>query len=92
MSASSFIISLTILLAIFFLRFKITSILNDEQKKIKIQSEWIVYIVTVLLIVVISLAMLRDTGGSTALSDGFNSVSTHINERPNPMFDINTYW
>ena len=93
MTPTVFVASLTILLVIFFLRKKMTNGINSYfDLSIKFQSEWIVYVVFVLLVVVISLGMLLDTKTEGALSKGFSNMEPSVNQRPNPLFDINTYW
>ncbi len=93
MTPMLFVSSLVVLLVIFFLRDKTSNIINDKLNlSFKFQSEWIVYLVSILLIITISLGMLLDTQTEGALSKGFSSMEPSAKQRPNPLFDINTYW
>lgn len=92
MTENSFVLSLSILLIIFLMRKRITLFLNDNfEFKYKIQSEWIVYILTVLFIVVISMGMLLDDTKSkySNISDGFENIRSKAEEKPHRWFDIN---
>ncbi|MEA3498130.1 MAG: hypothetical protein U9R16_03625 [Campylobacterota bacterium] len=93
MSGLAFIISIAILLIIFILRFKITNFIN-ESFNFNFQSEWIVYILTIIFIIVIAMGMLMDDTKKKygEVSEGFKNLKPKQDDRPNPMFDINTYW
>ncbi|MEA3383607.1 MAG: hypothetical protein U9Q20_02885 [Campylobacterota bacterium] len=91
MTENSFILSLTILLIIFFMRNKITSAINENFNfKYKIQSEWIVYILTIFFIAVISAGMLLDDTKNkySDISNSFENIRTQINEKPKSIFDF----
>jgi len=95
MTNLSFALSFAILVIIFLLRLKITDIINESYKpKTTFQSEWIVYILSVLFVALILMGMLMDntTQKYSDLSNGFEKLQSRPNDRPNPMFDINTYW
>jgi hypothetical protein len=78
-----------------FLRFKITNLINENfSLNSKFQSEWIVYALTVFFIIVIAMGMLMDNTKSKygQVSEGFQNLKPKKDTRPNPLFDINTYW
>ena len=92
MTGSLFTFSLLFLLTIFFLRHKIVNFINSSfELEYKIQSEWIVYILTILFIVVISAGMLLDNTKEkyANISDGFEKIRSKNDEQPMRFFDIN---
>jgi hypothetical protein len=98
MTFSTFILSLTVLFIILLNRKKITSVINekfysDETKANKFQSEWIVYILTILFIAVISMGMLMDNTKEKygQISEDFQKLKPQHDEssRPHRWFDIN---
>ena len=92
MSSLVFSLSLIIIFAILLLRFKIVNFIN-KNFDIDFQSEWIVYFLTIIFIVVIAMGMLLDDKSTkNKLSDGFKNITPTQSNKPNPMFDINTYW
>ena len=92
MSALVFSLSLIIIVAILLLRFKIVNFIN-KNFNVDFQSEWIVYFLTIVFMIVIAMGMLLDdTSTKNKLSDGFKKITPSQSNRPNPMFDINTYW
>ena len=92
MSSLVFSLSLIIILGILLLRFKIVNFIN-KNFDIDFQSEWIVYFLTIIFIVVIAMGMLLDDKSrKNKLSDGFKNITPTQSNKPNPMFDINTYW
>ena len=92
MSFNLFILSLTVIIILLLIRFKIVKLINKNFDT-DFQSEWIVYFLTIAFIVVIAMGMLLDdTSSPNKLSDGFKNMKPSSNDRPNPMFDINTYW
>ena len=92
MSSLVFSLSLIIILGILLLRFKIVNFIN-KNFDIDFQSEWIVYFLTIIFIVVIAMGMLLDDKSTkNKLSDGFKNITPTQSNKPNPMFDINTYW
>jgi len=87
-----FSLSLIIILVILLLRFKIVNFIN-KNFDVDFQSEWIVYFLTIVFIVVIAMGMLLDDKSTkNKLSDGFKNITPKQSNKPNPMFDINTYW
>jgi len=93
MTPTIFMSSLLFLLTIFFSRKMITKYINSKYDlKHKIQSEWIVYTLSFLFIIIISLGMLLDPPKEGALSKGFDKLEPSANKRPNPLFDVNTYF
>jgi hypothetical protein len=91
-SSLVFSLSLIIILGILLLRFKIVNFIN-KNFDIDFQSEWIVYFLTIIFIVVIAMGMLLDDKSTkNKLSDGFKNITPTQSNKPNPMFDINTYW
>ena len=93
MTGLVFSISIAIILAIFLLRFKITTFIN-ESFDFKFQSEWIVYILSIVFIIIISMGMLMDETKDkySDVSEGFKNLKPKQDDKPNPVFDINTYW
>ena len=92
MTLNSFILSLTVLLLIFFMRQKLTQFLNENFTfKNKIQSEWIVYILSILFIIVISMGMLLDNTKDkyADISDSFEKIRSQADTKPHRWFDIN---
>jgi uncharacterized membrane protein YhaH (DUF805 family) len=95
MTETSFALSLIILLLIFLMRFKITEFLNENLKvNFKFQSEWVVYFITITFMVVVIVGMLLDDTKNKygEVSEGFKNLKPKQDTRPNPLFDINTYW
>lgn len=95
MNITSFLLSLSILVIIFLMRKEIVSIIN-KKFNLQIGSEIIVYIISIFFIIIIGVGMLRD-GTKEKYSDigeGIKSLDPQNDEkaRPNPLFDIDTYW
>ena len=95
MTDMSFVLSIIILTLIFLVRMKIVEMINNNfNLKTKVESEWVVYFITFAFIIVIIAGMLLDGTKKkySSVSDGFEKIQSRPNDRPNPMFDINTYW
>lgn len=90
MSLLAFSLSLIIILTVLLLRFKIVALIN-KNFDIDFQSEWLVYFLTIVFIIVIAMGMLFDDS-TNKLSEGFKNMKPSQSDKPNPMFDINTYW
>ena len=96
MNGVFFIVSLVILTTILISRHKIVEYL-DEQFYIQIQSEIIVYILTVLFIAVIAGGMLLDDTKAkySKISENYDKMRpkgpSESDGRPHRYFDINTY-
>jgi hypothetical protein len=96
MNGIIFIVSLVILTTLLLSRHKIVDYL-DEHFYITIQSEIIVYILTVLFIGVIAAGMLLDNTKSkySNISQNYDKLRPQFNNskanRPHRYFDINTY-
>jgi len=91
MTGTLFVLSLVFLLIIFFIRHKIVNVINSNfELENKIQSEWIVYILTILFIAVISAGMLLDNTKEkyANISDGFEKIRSKNVEQPMRFFDI----
>ncbi|MEA3553192.1 MAG: hypothetical protein U9R39_02185 [Campylobacterota bacterium] len=93
MSGLAFSISLLVILVVLLLRFKIVNFIN-KNFDVDFQSEWIVYFLTIIFIMVIAMGMLLDDTKNKygQVSEGFKNLKPKQEDRPNPMFDINTYW
>ncbi len=92
MTENSFILSLTILLIVFLMRHRLTLFLNESfEFKSKIQSEWIVYILTILFIAVISIGMLMDDTKNkySDISDSFEEYRLKVQNKSGGLFNIN---
>ena len=94
MTVVSFLLSLTILLIIFIVRQEIVNIINMKFNT-KLETQTIVYIISVVFIIIITLGMLM--GGTEKKFGNIGSGIENLNKqdenaRPHPMFDINTYW
>ena len=91
-----FIVSLAILTIILVSRHKIVEYL-DEQFYIRVQSEVIVYILTIFFIAVIAAGMLLDDTKEkySQISKNYDKMKpkgpSESDERPHRYFDINTY-
>lgn len=85
-----FFSALIILTSLFLLRRKITNYLY-RKFEINIESEIIVYIVSVLFIAVILMGMLMDDTKAkySSISNSFNSIQTQSSDKPHRWFDIN---
>ncbi|MEA3315886.1 MAG: hypothetical protein U9Q30_08535 [Campylobacterota bacterium] len=95
MTIISFLLSLAILVIVFIIRKEIVTILN-KKFNLKIESEIIVYIISIFFIIIIGVGMLTD-GTKEKYSDigaGIENLGPKDDEnsRPHPMFDIDTYW
>jgi len=95
MTGISFVLSIIILTIIFLVRIKIVEMINNNfNLKTKVESEWVVYFIVFVFIIVIIAGMLLD-GTKKKYGDvsaGFEKIQSRPNDRPNPMFDVNTYW
>ena len=91
MTAISYIIYLVILLIIFLFKEQLTDYLNLKlNMDIKIKSVWIIYFLSVIFVIITSLAML--IANNSEVTDGFKNLKPSAQNKPNPMFDINTDW
>ncbi len=92
MEETSFVLSLVTLVIILLLRKRLTAFLNESLTlSYKIQSEWIVYILTILFMIVIGVGMLMDDTKKkyANISESFEKVRTMPDDKPHPWFDIN---
>ena len=91
-----FVISLVVLTTILVSRHKIVEYL-DEQFYIQLESEIIVYILTILFAVVIAAGMLLDDTKAkySKISENYDKMRpkapSESDKRPHRYFDINTY-
>ncbi|MEA2017207.1 MAG: hypothetical protein U9N59_02055 [Campylobacterota bacterium] len=96
MNELMFVVSLAVLITIFFSRHKIVEYL-DEQFYIQLDSEIIVYILTVLFIAVIAAGMLLDDTKAkySNISENYDKMRpkgpSEADKRPHRYFDVNTY-
>jgi hypothetical protein len=99
MSPSFFFIGLTVLFILLLLRQNIANFLNkkfelpNEYSSYKIETEWIVYLLAFLLIVLITYGMIMGVTdnpfGNVTVGGGIENMGDSPNQKPHRLFDIN---
>ena len=87
-----FAIAFALIIFIFVTRHKIVDYFSYNLN-IRIESEVIVYILTVFVIMLVLAGMLLDNTKEkySGISENYDKMKTPANERPHRYFDINTY-
>lgn len=93
MAAEDFLLHVVMIFSIFIVRNKIAALLNDKlQLFFKFKSEWISYILTVWLVIVLVFGMLYNEEvpfGSMSVSGGIENLEHSDDKKPHRFFDIN---
>ncbi len=98
MSESQFLLILLILGLIYGFENKITSYINKkffEDIDFKLNSKYLSYILALILALTLVFGMLLGTKTKKTFSNvsqGFEKARSPGEDRPHPLFDIDTYW
>ncbi len=99
MSESLFGVVLIVLGIIYGLKDYVTNLINEELEKndssFKLKSEYVSYLLFIVLAVTLVFGMMLGTKTKTTfdnVSSGFEKVRAKDDGRPHPLFDIDTYW
>jgi hypothetical protein len=99
MNNTQFVLILLILAIIYSLKDYITDKINQyifpNTKKIHFKSIYLSYILFFILLISLVLGMQNSqqtVKKYSNVSDGFKKIRSKDKDRPNPLFDIDTYW
>ncbi len=99
MSETNFAFILLLLSLAYGFKSKITKIINQiffkNYDNFELKSKYISYLLFIILIFVLVFGMMLGTKTEKTygnVSEGFKKVRTKGEDRPNPLFDIDTYW
>lgn len=93
MTPSDFILHIVMIFSIFIVRGKIAAIINDKlQLPFEFKSQWVSYLLTVWLVMVIVFGMLYNEStpfGEVSVSGSIENLEPAQNKQPHRFFDVN---
>lgn len=93
MSPGVFVISMTILLIVIIIRKNIANFLNESiHFPYQVKTEYIVYVVTAIFIVVMTLGMIMGTTknfSNMSVGGGIENLNSSPDKKPHRLFNIN---